>query len=198
MTAQHQHQELTEEQEDRLAVLLPVIDGTGPHNARLFIGNKVAAENAALLLQHDITSTMNLAVNIEIAPLTLTDGTHVRRTHIGLIDGSGNTPHHLLSAVMAIFGIVAQDSPGKAHYPPHRRGNILVHCRGGRSRSATVIALYLHLAHPSRFATFDSAIAHIRNVRGLDATQPQPAMLALVEEALAFIQINRLRCSQSS
>lgn len=174
----------TEEEEDRLAVLLPVCDGLGPHGATLFIGNRVAAEDPDLLYRHGITATMNLAVNIELPSLTLPDGTAVRRTHIGLIDGPGNRPQHLLAAVLALHGILGQASPGKAHYPPHRRGNLLVHCRGGRSRSATAIALYLHLACPDRFTDFESAIGHVRRVRGLESDQPQPAMLGLARDVM--------------
>ncbi|MEH0069231.1 hypothetical protein V6L77_01085 [Pannonibacter sp. Pt2-lr] len=72
---------------------------------------------------------MNLAVNVEMAPLALSDGTTIRRTHIGLIDGPGNAPQHLLAGVMALHGMLTQDSPGKPHYPPHRPGHVLVHCR---------------------------------------------------------------------
>lgn len=176
---------VTEEEEDRLPVLLPVladIDGAGK---TLFIGNAVAANDADLLLRNGITSTMNLAVNIEMPPLALGDGSVVRRTHIGLIDGPGNIAHHLLGAVLVLHGIVNQKSPGKAHYPPHRAGNVLVHCRGGRSRSAGTIALYLHLARSERFPAFEDALLHVRSCRGLDDTQPQPAMLDLCRQALA-------------
>lgn len=178
---------LTEEQEDKLAVLLPVLEETGSHGIKLFIGNKIAAEDPILLHDNNITSTMNLAVNIEIAPLILSDGIHVRRTHIGLIDGLGNAPEHLLAAVFAIRGIVEQESPGKLHYPAHRRGNLLVHCRGGRSRSATALALYLQMHHSDRFDSFEAAVDYVRQVRGLDQTQPQSAMLELATAALKAI-----------
>ena len=114
---------LEETQEDRLPVLLPVAEMPG---ATLYLGNRIAADDGALLLERGITSTMNLAVNIEMAPLTLADGTAVRRTHVGLIDGRGNTPPHLLGAALVLAGILGQESPGKSHYPPHRAGHVLV------------------------------------------------------------------------
>jgi myo-inositol-1(or 4)-monophosphatase len=177
---------MTEEEEDRLPVLLPVLADIDAAGRTLFIGNAVAANDAILLLRNGITSTMNLAVNIEMPPLALDDGSVVRRTHIGLIDGPGNIAHHLLGAVLVLHGIINQQSPGKAYYPPHRAGNVLVHCRGGRSRSAGTIALYLHLARPEHFPAFEDALLHVRSCRGLDETQPQPAMLDLCRQAVAI------------
>lgn len=183
------HLPMSEEEEDRVPVLLPIFPDIKATGKTLFIGNAVAANDAQLLLRNGVTSTMNLAVNIELPPLALGDGTVVRRTHIGLIDGAGNAPQHVLGAVLVLQGILNQQSPGKAHYPPHRAGNVLVHCRGGRSRSASVIALYLHLDWPQRFPTFNDALSHVRSCRGLDETQPQAAMLDLCRQALG--KLNR-------
>ncbi|MFC3073455.1 dual specificity protein phosphatase family protein [Shinella pollutisoli] len=192
MTSSNATPLLTEEQEDATPVLLPVFEGINAKGATLYIGNRVAAADGRLLLRHGITSTMNLAVNIEMPPLVLPDGTHVRRTQIGLIDGPGNVPQHLLAAVLALHGMAEQASPGKSHYPAHRSGNVLVHCRGGRSRSATVITLYLHLFHRAGFPTFDEALRHVRKIRGLDRTQPQPAMLDLAGNVLELLAVDRL------
>uniref|UniRef100_UPI003BAB5FAA protein phosphatase n=1 Tax=Stappia sp. TaxID=1870903 RepID=UPI003BAB5FAA len=174
---------LEETQEDRLPVLLPVAEMPG---ATLYLGNRIAADDGALLLERGITSTMNLAVNIEMAPLTLADGTAVRRTHVGLIDGRGNTPPHLLGAALVLAGILGQASPGKSHYPPHRAGNVLVHCRGGRSRSVSVLALFLVLARPELHPDLETAFRHLRHLRGLPASQPNADMLALTDAALAL------------
>lgn len=173
-----------EKSEDAVAALCEVLGPDKLGGRRLFIGNRVAADDAALLLRHDITSTMNLAVNIELSSLALGDGTVVRRTHIGLIDGPGNTPQHLLGAVLTLHGLLGQDSPGKASYPPHRKGNVLVHCRGGRSRSAGMLALYLCLAFPEEFRALDDALAHMRSVRGLPLAYPLPAMIELGQAVL--------------
>lgn len=178
---------LTEQEEDNLALLVPVFNNAGPHGATLYIGNKITANDGDLLLQENITSTMNIAVNLYLEPLTLADGTAVRRTQIGLIDGHGNTPLHLLSAVLALDGILHQDSPGKPHYPPHRRGNVLVHCRGGRSRSLIVLAIYLFWRHRDEFPSLDAAINHIRDLRELTGGHPLPGMVRIAREACAII-----------
>ena len=64
------------------------------------------------------------------------------------------------------------------------KGNILVHCRGGRSRSLTVIALYLHLRQPERFSTLKNSIEHVRSCRGCGSEHPAPGMWALAEKVL--------------
>lgn len=178
-------------EEDRLPVLIPVARQVGPQALDLFLGNRIAAERPDLLYGAGITSTMNVALNIDVMPLDLPDGTVVRRTKIGLIDGDGNTASHLLAAVLALHGVLAQKSPGKPHYPPHRTGNILVHCRGGRSRSVMVLALYLTLFFPDSFQSLDEALTSLRQLRGLDESYPLQAMNTLARELLDN-QIHRL------
>ena len=176
-------QEIRDAEEDARPVIVPVADAKG---VTLFIGNLPGALSADLLHRHGITTTLNVALNIDPAPLTLADGIEVRRQKVGLIDGAGNSPAHLLSAVLAMAGSLDQASPGKENYPPHRRGNVLVHCRGGRSRSATVIAAYLHLSDRDRFPDFDAVIADIRKRRNLGPDQPNDAMLKLGRDAITL------------
>ena len=102
-----------------------------------------------------------------------------------LIDGAGNTPAHLAAAVLALEGLVTQPSPGKPHYPAHRAGHVLVNCRGGRSRSVIVLAIYLHLRARATFPTLDSAVSHVRRARGSSDTYPLPPMLDLARAVLA-------------
>ena len=171
-----------EEREDGLPLLFPVIEGFGPHEKTLFLGNLAAAEDPDCLLQAGITETLNVSINMSPGPLLLPDGTHVRRYQIGMIDGDGNDPHLLAAAVFTIEGLMRGYVPAKPHYPKHRKGNILVHCRGGRSRSVALIALWLSTFARDRFAGFEAALAHLRQLRGLDETYPLPPMLALAEE----------------
>ncbi|MDD7911646.1 MULTISPECIES: dual specificity protein phosphatase family protein [Pseudovibrio] len=183
-----------EKKEDLTPVAIPVYHLKGYPAISLFIGNKVAASDPELLMREGITSTMNFAVNVEMLPLTLPNGVAVRRTHIGLIDGNGNTAHHLLSGVFALAGVIGQASPGKDHYPPHRQGNVLIHCRGGRSRSATVLALYLHLCQASEFPSFEVALEHVRACRGLDQTYPLRPMIDLAHTALELLPAREMFC----
>jgi hypothetical protein len=177
--------QLGDKAQDAQPMLLPVVHGLGAHKLSLYLGNAPAARDGAALMARGITSTLNLAINIDIPPMSLPDGTAVRRTHIGLIDGPGNHPAHLMAAVLALHGILHQASPGKPHYPPHRAGHVLVHCRGGRSRSVTVLALYLTLAVPGRFPTLGTALDHLRALRGLSEDQPLASMLEMAEGLLA-------------
>ncbi|MFD2845657.1 protein-tyrosine phosphatase family protein [Paracoccus cavernae] len=143
-----------ERAENDAPILVPVHELTLPEGriCRLYVGNLTGAQDGAALLAAGITSSLNVSLNIDVPPLELPDGTHMRRAKVGLIDGLGNTPAHLAAAVLALEGLVTQASPGKPNYPAHRAGHVLVNCRGGRSRSVIVLAIYLHLraAGPSR------------------------------------------------
>ncbi len=171
-----------EAEEDARPVLLLAADLP---QGQIWLGNRTAANDPSLLMAKGVTSTLNVAVNIPTLPLTLPDGTEVRRARIGLIDGPGNDPAHLLAAGYAIQGMLAQASPGKAHYPPHRRGGLLVHCRGGRSRSVTAVAVALELmGHGS--GSLDQTVEVLRQRRGVGPAYPMPAMLHLGAAALAL------------
>lgn len=171
--------------EDATPLLIPVTEGAGPGLDRLYLGNLSAAEDAAALTAEGITSTLNLAMNVFPGPLALPDGTQLRRYQIGMVDGPGNAPDLLAAAVHLIDGLAAAYTAGKPHYPAHRRGSLLVHCRGGRSRSVTLLALWLHLRQPTAFPELDAALAHLRRLRGLDTDYPLPPMIALARQVVA-------------
>ncbi len=170
---------LDEAEEDATEVLIEV----GPD---LWLGNQIAAQSPAALARAGITQTLNLAVNIDIPPLVLPDGSVVRRAKIGLIDGEGNTPAHVAAAVLAIRGMQAQKAPGKPSYPDHRPGGLLVHCRGGRSRSVMALALHLYLSDPA-FESLDDAIAYLQRLRGLRPHQPAAALRNLAADTLELL-----------
>ena len=174
----------TEVIEDSTPVLFKVVDEIGPHQISLYIGNGEGAECSELLMREGITQSLNIGINIFPLPLTLPDGIELRRMQIGMIDAEGNDPHMLMAAVLALHAAIETYMPGKPHYPVHKNGNILVHCRGDRSRSLTVIALYLHLRQPERFSTLKSSIEHVRSCRGCGSEHPAPGMWALAEQVL--------------
>ncbi len=174
----------TEAAEDIRPLLWQVTGEIGPGLDALWLGNLPAAEDSPALEAAGIGTTLNLAMNIFPGPLLRPDGTHLRRYQIGLLDGTGNAPETLAAAVTLIDGLAAVYTEGKPHYPAHGKGGLLVHCRGGRSRSVTVLALWLHLRRPGAFPTFDEALAHLRALRGLEHTYPLPPMLTLAREVL--------------
>lgn len=162
--------------EDREPVLISVAE-------RLFLGNQAAAESALLLGRHGITQSLNVAVNTDPAPLTLADGTVVRRAKVGLIDGPGNDPLHLVAAVLSVAGMMAQVAPGKPTYPDHRPGGLLVHCRGGRSRSIATLALFLAWRQPEAYSDLATALDRLSALRGLGPDQPHRALRELAAAA---------------
>lgn len=172
----------TEAREDIRPLLYPVIENFGPHGKTLYLGNLAAAEDPACLLQAGITETLNVSINMFPGPLMLADGVHVRRYQTGMIDGAGNSPHLMAAAVHTVEGLMRGYVPAKPHYPAHSKGNVLVHCRGGRSRSVTVIALWLSAFVGERFDGFEAALRYLRALRGLEDNYPLPPMLALAEE----------------
>ena len=176
------HVPVSEAREDDRPLLFPVIENVGPYEKTLFLGNLAAAEDPACLLDAGITETLNVSINLFPGPLELADGTHIRRYQIGMIDGAGNDPHLMAAAVYTVEGLMRGYVPAKPHYPKHREGHILVHCRGGRSRSVTLIALWLSRFVHDRFSSFDDALAHLRDLRGLEENYPLPPMLALAQE----------------
>ena len=174
-----------EAREDVRPLLIPVADDVGPGIDRFWLGNLTVAEDPQALAGAGITASLNLAMNIFPAPLKLPDGTEMRRYQIGLLDGPGNAPQTLAAAVMLIDGLARLYTRGKPHYPAHRPGGLLVHCRGGRSRSVTALALWLHWRRREKYPSLSSALGHLRQLRGLADTHPLPPMIALAADVVA-------------
>ncbi|AEF55213.1 dual specificity protein phosphatase family protein [Marinomonas posidonica] len=144
----------------------------------VFIGGSQGAADKAFHQQHNIKVIFNCAVNLDIDLATNTDpkhqssllnfgSGHVRYYKIGLIDGPGNPAAMLLAGYHLMRSSLLQTMPEKASYPVKEKGNILVHCRGGRSRSVALVALFLHLEFPEQFPSLDAAINLIREKREL-------------------------------
>lgn len=182
MTDSLQTRKQAEQEEDSRPLLIKLIPVAGQSHRWLYLGNGPAAQDAYLLHQHNITSALNMAVNLQLGDLALPDGTWLRRTQIGLIDGAGNTMNHLLAGVLALDGLLGQASPGKISYPPHRAANVLIHCRGGRSRSVAVLALYLYFTQQEKFPTPEAALTFLRALRSLDDAHPCEPLLTLIHQ----------------
>ena len=174
--------------------------GVGPDGCSIYIGGTTAARDVELLRELNITVVVNCAINLDINyvadPVEAADGEKcahgvgpVRVFKLGLVDGHGNTEDMMLAAYLLLDGAIRQNLPERASYPRRAKGNILVHCRGGRSRSTALVALYLHLSRPEKFPTLDCALAHVRRTRGLHPDEwfsaPKPV---LVESARSAVE----------
>ncbi|MCY4443112.1 MAG: dual specificity protein phosphatase [Deltaproteobacteria bacterium] len=168
-----------------MAIPLPSLSliarGLDPHGADLFIGGTAAARDVDLLRRHDISTVVNTAVNVDVNYVAAPgDGGEngesnavcragfapFRVFKLGLVDGE-NPPGMMLGGYCILHGALRQTMPHKESYPPQARGNVLVHCREGRSRSVALAALYLHLQDPTRFPELEDAVAVVRAKRGL-------------------------------
>lgn len=165
----------------------------------IYIGGSTGAADVQLLREHNITTVLNCAVNLDIDYVDLQDEQRtdihrnfgwgpIRYYKIGLIDGPGNPESMVLAGYHLMRSSLIQDLPDKPSYKVRQKGNILVHCRGGRSRSVTIVALFLHLEWPEKFPTLDSAIAHIRDKRQLHPDEwfetPKPMLVELAHRAV--------------
>lgn len=172
----------------------------------LYIGGSTGAADMALLAEHNIKVVINCAVNLDIdlvsdpereAPdhLNQHGAGPVRYYKLGMIDGDGNPEALILAGYHLMRSSLSQVLPVKASYKVREKGNILVNCRGGRSRSVTIVALFLHLEYPERYPTLDDAIAMIRDKRQLHPDEwfeaPKPQLIKLAERAVSMEKLLR-------
>ncbi|MDE0032302.1 MAG: dual specificity protein phosphatase [Deltaproteobacteria bacterium] len=193
-----------------MAAPLPLVSliarGLEPYGADLFIGGAAAARDLDLLRRHGISTVVNCAVNVDVnyvaAPAQ--DGgdgessglcraglAPFRVYKLGLVDGD-NPAGMMLGGYCILRGAIHQTMPEKESYPRQVNGNVLVHCREGRSRSVALAALYLHLRDPARFPELEDAIAVVREKRGLPPEEwfeaPNPQLIDAAAEAARAIR----------
>ena len=117
----------------------------------------------------------------------------VRYYKLGLIDGPGNPETMVLAGFYLLRGAFEQELPDKHTYPRRERGNVLVNCRGGRSRSVALVALFLHVEMPERYPTLESALAHVRTQRDLQPDEwfetPKPTLVEAARRAARWIAL---------
>lgn len=172
------------------------IHGTG---IDLYVGNRRAASDLPLLRGLGINTVLNCAVNLDInyvsdaAPDSddTTFGRAPIRYHkIGLIDGPGNPATMILAGYLQLRGLMRQSMPDKPNYPSNETGHVLINCRGGRSRSVIIGALFLHLEFPERYSSLNRAIEHVRRSRELEQVErPYAPHPALIEAALWAVNV---------
>lgn len=168
----------------------------------LYISGKEGASDLALLRRNGITTVVNCAVNLDF---NFVQDSHLLADHqgnpygpgeiryykIGLIDGGGNPDTQMLAAHYILRAALEQVLPEKPSYPLRERGNILINCRGGRSRSVIVVSLFLHMTIPDEFPTLDTAVAFVRDRRGLPENQwykaPKPILIEAARRAAGWI-----------
>ena len=180
--------------------------GLGPDKCSIYIGGTAAASDLGLLRKHDITIVVNCAINLDINyvsdPVEPAGGNRcpygvgpVRVFKLGLVDGHGNSEGMMFAAFLLLDGAIRQTIPEKPSYPRRAKGNVLVHCRGGRSRSTALVALYLHLNRPEMFPTLDIALAHVREKRGLHpdewVTAPKSVLIESARSAAEMAKVLR-------
>jgi predicted protein tyrosine phosphatase len=122
------------------------------------IGHSEDAKN----LDKEFDACLNVAFDLDI-PVS----TNWEYNKVGLIDGPGNTPDVLIAAVYMLQQLLC------------RHNKVLVHCHSGRSRSSTVIALYLTFA---KGMNFDDAVKLITQKHPI--TNIHPKLRELAKEVL--------------
>lgn len=162
---------------DRPAISL-IAEDLGPDRVSMFISGTEGARDIASLKELGITTVVNCALNLEInyadrfthepeAGKAAAGFGPIKTYKVGLIDGPGNPIDMLLGAYFILEGCLDQTLPERASYPNRDRGNVLVHCRGGRSRSVALVALFLHVQKPDLYPELADAISHVRVAREL-------------------------------
>lgn len=196
-----------------MAVPLPslslIAKGLDPHGADLFVGGTAAARDVELLRGHGISTVVNCAINVDVNYVAVPgddggdgESNGLRRSgsapfrcyKLGLVDGD-NPAGMMLGGYCILHGALRQTMPEKDSYPRQVNGNVLVHCREGRSRSVALAALYLHLQDPDRFPDLDGAIAAVREKRGLPPEEwsevPKPEIIDAAAEAARAVRALR-------
>lgn len=170
----------------------------------LYVGGREGASDLPLLQANGITTVLNCAVNLDFNYVPTPDWVSpdngvgygaalIRYYKLGIVDGPGNPETMMLAGYYQLRGALDQILPDKPTYPLRERGNMLVNCRAGRSRSVVLVSLFLHLQLPGEFPTLDAAIAHVREKRELRPDEwhetPKPSLIATAEQAAGWVHL---------
>lgn len=170
----------------------------------LYVGGREGASDIALLRAHGISTVVNCAVNLDFNYVATPDEVShdngvgygagvIRYYKLGIVDGPGNPDTMMLAGFYQLRGALDQILPEKASYPMRERGNVLVNCRAGRSRSVALVALFLHVQLPGEFPTLAAAIDHVRRQRELRPEEwhetPKPMLIAAAERTAHWVRL---------
>ena len=172
-----------------LPLLSLIAQGLDPYGADIFIGGTAAACDIDLLRRHGISTVVNCTVNLDVnyvagpgegdangdpSVLCRSGTAPFRVFKLGLVDGE-NPRGMMLGGYYILHGALRQTLPEKQSYPRREQGNVLVHCRGGRSRSIALVALIF--TSRTRFGSrkLDDAIAVVREKREVHPKSVQGA-----------------------
>ena len=170
----------------------------------LFIGGREGASDLNLLRENGISTVLNTAVNLDFNYVPASDAVShdggasygpapIRYYKLGIVDGPGNPDTLFLAGYYQLLGVLAQVIPDRSSYPVRDRGNLLVNCRAGRSRSVVLAALLLHLQIPAEFPTLAAAIDHVREKRQLRPDEwhetPKPMLIAAAERVADWVRL---------
>ncbi|MGF1696302.1 dual specificity protein phosphatase family protein [Vibrio lamellibrachiae] len=181
-----------------------VATNIGPEGQNLYLGGYDSARDLALHKELGITTIVNCAVNLDINYVNdpyleeegdkLAGGSGVARTYkMGLIDGPGNPHQMILAGYYLLDGAFKQTMPEKPSYPNRERGNVLIHCRGGRSRSVAIASLFIHRQQQEQYPSLQSAIDIVRERRDLRPDEwfetPKPSLVEAIEKANSMLEL---------
>ncbi len=111
---------------------------------------------------------------------------------VGLVDGTGNLPSTLASAVLMVYQLATAREylcpKDQNTYPPVE--NILVHCHEGDSRSVTVAALYLSIIDNKNYPSVQDAVTAILKKRNLTQAPQTTYLINLANDATTVALIN--------
>ncbi|MBD9528899.1 dual specificity protein phosphatase [Paracoccus sp. PAR01] len=185
-------------------LISPVYENLPGYGIDLYVGGREGASDVALLRTNGISTVLNCAVNLDFNYVPVPDEVShdsrvdygpalIRYYKLGIVDGPGNPDTMMLAGYYQLRGALDQVMPDKPSYPLRDRGNVLVNCRAGRSRSVILVALFLHLHLPKEFPTLSSAIDHVRVKRELHPDEwhetPKPMLIAAAERTARWVHL---------
>ena len=143
---------------------------------RIAIGDRHEAADLNLLLEFKIEAVLNLAYDLDISYYNKVPPPHykfkIEYQKVGLIDGHGNQPTTLISAVYMLNQLL------------ERHQKVLVHCHEGVSRSSAIVTTYL--TH-KRGIRFDEAFEFVKSKR--PSVNPNPALVAIARSLPNLFEI---------